>query len=149
MARAVQLLLQNALQTQEKLKPRLLLIKSNRFPISRLFFSAIGYQQLQTIAGAPVSQVINKETTVFLLTGIANPAPLVMHLNTLTTNIRHHKYPDHHPFTLKNISKLAAEFEADLSSQKIIITTEKDAQRLSRLYADAAALRPACVCDTG
>ncbi len=114
-----------------KIEAAIVVDKIQPLPYQQLFFSAIGYQQLQTVTGAPVPHFIDKETTVFLLTGIANPAPLVWHLNTLTLNIHHHKYPDHHPFTLKNISKLAAEFEADLSSQKIIITTEKDAQRLA------------------
>jgi tetraacyldisaccharide 4'-kinase len=67
---------------------------------------------------------------VFLLTGIANAAPLLHHLKKQTQHIIHHNYPDHHRFSLKNISKLADDFLACASQKKIIITTEKDAQRL-------------------
>ena len=74
--------------------------------------------------------MIDKDTTVFLLTGIANARPLVQHLGGFTSHIVHHNYPDHHTFTLKNITKLAAEFAACPSQKKLIITTEKDAQRL-------------------
>ena len=109
----------------------LILKKLKPLPYQQLFFSALGYQQLQYVDGSPSNQAINAETAVFLLTGIANPAPLLGYLETLTSNIHHHKYSDHHPFTQKNISKLAGEFEANPSSQKIILTTEKDAQRLA------------------
>ncbi|MFA6246840.1 MAG: tetraacyldisaccharide 4'-kinase, partial [Mucilaginibacter sp.] len=95
-----------------------------------LFFSAITYQPLQDLQGQPVNFKIDADTTVFLLTGIANPKPLVQHISQFTANIIHHNYPDHHPFSLKNIVKLAGEFSACKSQKKVIITTEKDAQRL-------------------
>jgi tetraacyldisaccharide 4'-kinase len=95
-----------------------------------LFFSSINYQPLQNLEGKPVNYVIDHDTTVFLLTGIANPKPLVQHLKSYTTHVIHHNYPDHHQFSLKNITKLAGEFAACSAQKKIIITTEKDAQRL-------------------
>jgi tetraacyldisaccharide 4'-kinase len=95
-----------------------------------LFFSAISYQPLQDMQGKPVGFIIDADTTVFLLTGIANPKPLVQHIGQSTSNIIHYNYPDHHQFSLKNIAKLAGEFSACKSQKKAIITTEKDAQRL-------------------
>ena len=80
--------------------------------------------------GSQLVQVIDRDTTVFLLTGIANATPLVQHLRGFSPHIVHHNYPDHHRFTLKNIAKLAAEFSASRSQKKLIVTTEKDAQRL-------------------
>ena len=109
-------------------------LKIKPLPYQQLFFTTISYQQLQGLDGAPVDFTIDKETTVFLLTGIANAKPLVQHLNGYTSQIIHHKYPDHHPFTLKNITKLADEFLACASQKKIIITTEKDAQRLEESW---------------
>jgi tetraacyldisaccharide 4'-kinase len=99
-------------------------------PYQYLFFSTIAYQPLQDIDGKETEYVIDEDTTVFLLTGIANPAPLVEHIKTHTQNIVHHRYPDHHRFSLKNISKLAGEFNACAAQKKLIVTTEKDAQRL-------------------
>ena len=96
-----------------------------------LFFTSINYLPLQDMQQRPVGYKIDADTTVFLLTGIANPAPLVSHIASTTDNIIHHNYPDHHQFTLKNIAKLAAEFSACRSQKKVIVTTEKDAQRLA------------------
>ncbi|PWK80604.1 lipid-A-disaccharide kinase [Mucilaginibacter oryzae] len=100
------------------------------YPHQSLFFTSITYLPLQNMAGEPVNQAIDAETTIFLLTGIANPTPLLIHLKKQTQSIIHHNYPDHHRFSLKNISKLAGEFEACTAQKKVIITTEKDAQRL-------------------
>ncbi|MDR3694331.1 tetraacyldisaccharide 4'-kinase [Mucilaginibacter sp.] len=99
-------------------------------PYQQLFFSDIAYQPLERLDGKPADSAIDKDTTIFLLTGIANAQPLIQYLNGFTTHIIHHNYPDHHPFTLKNIAKLAAEFVACKTEKKLIITTEKDAQRL-------------------
>jgi tetraacyldisaccharide 4'-kinase len=100
------------------------------YPHQSLFFTSIAYQQLQNMEGEVVADTIDAETIVFVLTGIANPAPLLSHLKKQTQHIVHHNYPDHHRFSLKNISKLADEFEACSAQKKVIITTEKDAQRL-------------------
>jgi len=99
-------------------------------PHQALFFTTINYMALRNMEGTTVYQNIDDQTTVFLLTGIANPAPLLSHLKKFTSLVSHHNYPDHHEFTLKNISKLADDFFACTSQKKLIITTEKDAQRL-------------------
>jgi len=99
-------------------------------PHQLVFFTSINYLPLQNMSGGVVNETIEAGTTIFLLTGIANAAPLLAHLQKQTLHIIHHKYPDHHQFSLKNISKLADDFFACTSQKKIIITTEKDAQRL-------------------
>ena len=112
--------------------------KIQPLPYQHLFYTAIGYQHLQDFEGRPTEINIDKETTVFLLTGIANAQPLVQYLKGFTSHVIHHNYPDHHPFTLKNITKLAAEFTACASQKKIIVTTEKDAQRLEESWFKSA-----------
>jgi tetraacyldisaccharide 4'-kinase len=99
-------------------------------PYQHLFFSSIAYQSLQGIASDAAAVTIDDDTTVFLLTGIANAQPLIAHIKNYTLNVIHHNYPDHHRFSLKNITKLADEFSACTAQKKLIITTEKDAQRL-------------------
>jgi len=100
------------------------------FAGQQLFFTTIMYSALQDIYGNETNLAIDDETTVFLLSGIANTRPLVNHLQKQAKQVIEHNYPDHHQFTLKNIAKLAAEFNACKASKKLIITTEKDAQRL-------------------
>jgi tetraacyldisaccharide 4'-kinase len=110
--------------------------KIEPLPYQQLFFTSIAYQGLHDLNGKPADATIDidNDTTIFLLTGIANPQPLLQYLGNCTPHIIHHNYPDHHPFTPKNIAKLAAEYAAHPSQKKIIITTEKDAQRLEESW---------------
>lgn len=104
--------------------------KVQPLPWQRVFFTTISYGQLQDSMGEKTDILIDNDTTVFLLTGIANPVALITHLQRATSHIIHHKYPDHHSFSLKNITKLADEFAACTAQKKVVITTEKDAMRL-------------------
>jgi tetraacyldisaccharide 4'-kinase len=104
--------------------------KINPLPYQQLYFTMIAYLPLYGMTGSDSNTVIDADTTIFLLTGIANPAPLINYIKSQTLNVIHHNYPDHHSFSLKNITKLANDFNACKSQKKLIITTEKDAQRL-------------------
>lgn len=97
-----------------------------------LSFSFLTYGNLThliTKEQKPLTSISNT-TCVFLLTGIANPIPLLTELQRYTLQIDHHDYPDHYRFTNQNIQQLVNAFNSDPSDEKIIITTEKDAQRL-------------------
>lgn len=96
----------------------------------QIYFTTITYLPLQRYDDGSQALMPDKETEVFVLTGIANARSLLKHLSKYTTHVVHHKYPDHHQFSLKNIAKLAQEFNNSTATQKVIITTEKDAQRL-------------------
>lgn len=100
------------------------------YPHQQLFFTGITYLSLQDKDGKEADIDINAATTVFLLTGIAKPQPLYQHIKQWGAQVVHHNYPDHHRFSLKNIIKLADDVEACPADKKIIITTEKDMQRL-------------------
>ena len=71
-----------------------------------------------------------KNETIFLLTGIANPMPLAAYLQQFSTDIQSFEYPDHHNFSIENINSLINAFNNHPAKEKIIITTEKDSQRL-------------------
>lgn len=70
------------------------------------------------------------EKKFILVTGIANPVPLVEHLKSQGLDFEHKAFPDHHPFTPSEIAKLR--------KKDLIVTTEKDYMRLkgelSNLY---------------
>lgn len=100
------------------------------FDGQELFFTGINYGELADVNGKAAAIKINKDDTVFLLTGIANPLPLLKHLDNQVQQVIHHNYADHHQYTLKNITKLADEFKACKAPNKLVITTEKDIQRL-------------------
>ncbi|MGB5229232.1 MAG: tetraacyldisaccharide 4'-kinase [Eudoraea sp.] len=59
---------------------------------------------------------------VSLVTGIANPKPLIAFLKSAEINFDHHQYRDHHFFSRKEIDFF--------NSKPLILTTEKDYMRL-------------------
>lgn len=98
----------------------------------QVFWSRLKYGMLRPLFGGPELSFpqLAAYDEIFLITGIANPLPLVTELRRYNANLRHYDYPDHHPFTKKNISKLAGEFALARNGRALIISTEKDAQRL-------------------
>ncbi len=87
-----------------------------------LFFSTIDYGD--KIISATKEESIDwlQNKTFTLVTGIANPKPLVEYYTSLGLEFNHIRFPDHHNFTNKEIK--------DLARYDIIVTTEKDYVRL-------------------
>jgi len=105
----------------------------NRFKTKKLYFSFLKYGNLKSYNEVNPDRSlksINQFTKVILLTGIANARPLIKELNSYGPELIHHQYPDHHQFSEKNITKLVNAFNGLMGDDKLIITTEKDAQRL-------------------
>lgn len=73
---------------------------------------------------------INRDSTVLAVTGIADPSLLVKYLETQAKKVYLLKYPDHHQYTENDVSKIANKLGTINGDNKIIVTTEKDAQRL-------------------
>jgi tetraacyldisaccharide 4'-kinase len=97
-----------------------------------IFFSAIQYAEeifSNTDVKLNTSDVSNYE--VLLVTGIANPAPMLAYLSKLNCNYIHVSFSDHHQFSEKEIIGLQQQFFSMKSENKIILTTEKDFVRLS------------------
>ena len=64
--------------------------------------------------------------TVYVLTGIANPQPMIDHIGK-SSILEHFKYPDHHAFSSSDLDELLVK----VSEKKApVITTEKDMVRL-------------------
>lgn len=96
-----------------------------RLPIAdhqKLYFSRISYDA--NIYGVsevlPLEYLADKSFT--LVTGIANPNPLVSFLRSRHFNFDHEKFPDHHNFSKTDLIKL--------EQKQIILTTQKDYMRL-------------------
>jgi tetraacyldisaccharide 4'-kinase len=99
-----------------------------------LFFSYLKYGKLKSVYEDRISRPmnsLNNASTIILLSGIANPKPLIDVLHGSEAKLIHHEYPDHHNFTEKNIAKLVREISELEEGDNLIITTEKDAQRLN------------------
>lgn len=48
---------------------------------------------------------------ILLITGIANPKPLLQHLSKFSQRVKHLKFRDHHSFTDDDIKKIIAEYK--------------------------------------
>ncbi|MFA6944723.1 MAG: tetraacyldisaccharide 4'-kinase [Pedobacter sp.] len=105
----------------------------SRFRTDKVFFSFLKYGNLKSFnEKTPERSLnsINQKSRIILLTGIANAAPLFAELASYGPELIHHQYPDHHQFSDKNITKLVNAFNELIGDDNLIITTEKDAQRL-------------------
>jgi len=105
--------------------------KINPLPKQKVFFSSIYYQSLVPLSNNNIEiPVIDKNYSIVLLTGIANPHSLYNHLAEMARDVVHISFPDHHFFDIGDVAKVMKAYNAITNPKKIIITTEKDFIRL-------------------
>lgn len=94
-----------------------------------LFFAKIGYSELikNTERTFPIDRI--EKVPFILVTGIADPTPLIYFLKSIGGQFEHMKYPDHHVFTKKDIKRIE-----DKSNGRMVLTTEKDYVRLAPAF---------------
>jgi tetraacyldisaccharide 4'-kinase len=94
-----------------------------------LFFTSIKYGEPYHIISRKEYR-LDKNTEVLLVAGIANPLPLkkMLEENSKAYFLSH--FPDHHIFTIDDLKEIKKRYEKVEATQKIILTTEKDAMRL-------------------
>lgn len=95
------------------------------FNSENIFFSKIKYGELIPFGSVDKT----KAKTILIVTGIANPSPLVQHFKR-NYHVELLKFPDHYDFTLKDIEDIHQKFDNFEVRDKIIVTTEKDYVRL-------------------
>ncbi|CAA7390531.1 tetraacyldisaccharide 4'-kinase [Chryseobacterium fistulae] len=95
----------------------------------KVFFSSINYDE--NVYGRDKILPDNNLNyyDILLITGIANPKPLLQHLAKFSKRVKHLKFRDHHNFSEDDIKKITAEYKK-LGEYKLILTTEKDYVRL-------------------
>ncbi|MEE4000493.1 tetraacyldisaccharide 4'-kinase [Tenacibaculum sp. FZY0031] len=110
--------------TQEKIVRKL-----NPKSYQKVFFTTIAYDEsLKGTNELTIDDLQDKEA--LLITGIANPTPLLNFLKEKKVSFKHLNFPDHHNFTQQDILKIEKAFNELPSEQKIMLTTEKDYMRL-------------------
>jgi len=95
-----------------------------------VYFSYIKYSRLIPF-GDHQNKAPQHVSSILLVTGIANPYPLVEHLSGKCNELFHKEFPDHHRFSEKDIFGLQKRFLDIIGKNKIIVTTMKDAVRLA------------------
>ena len=123
----------------KELKPmefRVITKAMNLFPYQHLYFTTLAYDQpcpvfpkeAQPLADGLANALQGQH--ILLLTGIASPRQMEEDLSPLTAHLTLLTFPDHHDFSGKDIEHINDAF-AQMPSPRIIITTEKDAVRLT------------------
>lgn len=98
----------------------------------QVLFSSLDYGSPYNVFNASETNddLFNQESDILLVTGIANPKPLLNYLEDKCHNIELVSYPDHHSYTEKDIESIVKKYTALSAKKKFIISTEKDLQRL-------------------
>lgn len=94
-----------------------------------IFYTQISYSLPKQIDGSNyAADVMNQD--VLLFTGIANPQPLLQYLELKGNRVTLIQFPDHHNYTDADFKKIIDAYHRIESADKIIVTTEKDRQRV-------------------
>ena len=94
-----------------------------------VYFTAIEYGQCYHLLTKTGFELKNS-TEVLLVTGIANPSSLKKLLEAYSKEYYLLQYADHHIFTIDDLRDIRNRFAGIGATDKIILTTEKDAVRL-------------------
>ena len=108
--------------------------KVNPLDGQQVYFSSIAYQSLYLLSNP--SKTLTLDTikgSIYVLAALANPFPVISHLENYSGEVHPFTFPDHHDFTTEDIQQLMLAVEKDPSPQKTIVTTEKDATKLRSL----------------
>ncbi len=104
-------------------------------PNQNIYFSKIKYGKF-ILVGNKALNILSKEEyfkqnySIVLLTGIANAQPLENYLKENVKNVVPVKFPDHHKFTINDLLSVKKIFDNIASTNKVLLTTEKDTMRL-------------------
>lgn len=96
----------------------------------QVFFTTESYCDLKTLDGKETEGSVGRDTSVLLVTGIASAKSVEDYVDKNFRLEKHIEFGDHHTFTQKDMQDVVQAFESIQSEKKIILTTEKDAQRL-------------------
>ncbi len=103
-------------------------------PHQRLFFTCLQYGALYDMfTQEPVT--VSPDATLLLVCGIARPSPLVQHLKEHYKEVFLLPFPDHYYYSNNDLEKISKELKDLPGTQKLVVTTEKDAVRLHLLQA--------------
>jgi tetraacyldisaccharide 4'-kinase len=119
-------------KTPENTNPTLkkgMLERLHLFAHQEAYFSGIEYHKFKCIRNNTELEE-NNPYSITLVSGIANTNPLIKYLEEKGHSINHLKYSDHHNYISNDIQTILAEYNADKSTKKLILTTEKDATKL-------------------
>ncbi len=116
-------------------------------PYQKLYFSTFDYGGLIPVfpddcTDRVLMSDLTADDSVILLTGVANPRPFVNHFRSYPFKKKVLHFPDHHDFKKSDLHEIQTKFNTASGRRKFIITTEKDAVRISHNPYFPVELRP-------
>ncbi|BEH00571.1 tetraacyldisaccharide 4'-kinase [Bacteroides sedimenti] len=125
----------------QRMKPmdyRIISKRLDLYPYQELYFTTYKYGGLTPLfpeygATRKTLAQIEKNEQVLLLTGIASPKQMMQDLERYTSQITPVTFSDHHDFGENDLKTIKETFNRLSGNKKIIVTTEKDAARLSQI----------------
>jgi tetraacyldisaccharide 4'-kinase len=100
-------------------------------PGQQVFFTTIQYSQPYHITRG-YQYALNTNAEVLLVTGIANPQPLKKLVEEHSDTYHLLQFRDHYIFSIDDLKDIKKKFAKIDATDKIILTTEKDAMRLMK-----------------
>ena len=97
----------------------------------KVFFSYLEYAPLQPLNEAAKQFEVAKADSALLFCGIANPKPLIKELHNRFQTLDNRTFADHHAYIENDLKTIIQRFGQLDGKQRIIVTTEKDAARLT------------------
>ena len=101
----------------------------NPLPHQSVFFTKIEYSMPYHLF-TKKEMMLDMESHVLLVCGIANPEPLKQKLTDFVATYEVLNFRDHHIFNTDDLKEIKNHFSKITAEKKIILTTEKDAVRL-------------------
>jgi tetraacyldisaccharide 4'-kinase len=100
-------------------------------PQQKIFFTTIDYGEPYHIIHKTIKSITTTDE-ILLVCGIANPKPLKDLLLEKAKTYYQKDYSDHHIFSIDDLKEIKKKFEDIEDENKFILTTEKDAVRLTK-----------------
>lgn len=109
--------------------------KLNLAKWQKVFFSTYRYKDLLPVFSGETSYQpdlnwVNSGDTILVVTGIANPVPMVKYLKQFKAKVKVIHFSDHHDYSREDLNFIMKTFDKLSGERKFIVTTEKDAVRL-------------------
>jgi tetraacyldisaccharide 4'-kinase len=104
------------------------------FPYQELFFTSITYGSLYPVfPDAPPQEITDNllKKGILVVSGIASPEYMINYLEQFSGEVKSAIFPDHHYYDRGDILRISQKFHELKSTEKIVVTTEKDVQRLT------------------
>jgi tetraacyldisaccharide 4'-kinase len=99
-------------------------------PHQQVLFAALSYDDLYLLKNPDLKKPLLTEAGVLLVTGIANPTPLKQKLQEQKNGYEYLSFSDHHIFNIDDLTLIRQRYSKLTETNKLILTTEKDAVRL-------------------